>query len=508
MLNKKVVLITPDSYESHSAIRLKDNLALPAVPLAIVALGSFLMQHGINVELMDVQMDFGLALTEAAKRSLYKQIVLHLYHQQDDILWIGMSCLSRAHLINGLILGKQIKNDLPDIPLIFGGYFPSGQYPYLMNTFSFIDGIVYGDGEIASLEITSRLAHGFDLSTNIIPNWVFRSASRTLVRSREIPSSMDIDSLPELDYTLLKNHREYPIGSIVTARGCPFQCEYCVEPAMRSYRPISLSKLTDTFLTLDVILPCKYMFIYDPLFGLGKRRTKKLIEIFKLTKFKYVLESRADVLDPNLVAELGVAGVDCISLGIESASYNTLMRMNKVRDRSHYQKYISQAREIIAECFANNITVFVGVMLGYPGDTKNDTQKTLDFLDSITTLHDEKYRETGNAPGFVAFPNHVKVYPQTQLFSSMSEYPDVHFRAEDLPGEYLVISPSPGYSFDDLNKHFRQFEQMNVITPIAQQRINRYVGMTIENLLASFPNLISNDTINWKCLKEYENVWS
>lgn len=284
-MNKKVVLIAPSPYEPNPDIHTGNRLALPAMPLAIVTVGSVLARHGINVELIDVQMDFGLALTEAADREICARIVSHLYHERKDILWIGMSCLSRSHTINGLRLGKQIKSALPDIPLIFGGYFPSGQYSHLLTTFPFIDGIVYGDGEIASLEITLRLARGYSLLTDEIPNWVFRPTSGTPIRSNQV-SHVDVDSLPGPDYTLLRNYKKYPIGSIVTSRGCPFRCGYCVEPAMRSYRPIHLAKLANEFFVLNTILPCRDMFVYDPLFGLGQKRTRELTRIFGMTKFR------------------------------------------------------------------------------------------------------------------------------------------------------------------------------------------------------------------------------
>lgn len=498
---KKVVLIAPSPYNFCTESNAGNFVSLPSMPLAIVALGSFLQKNDIPVELIDVQMDFGFGLIEAAERKISKQIVSHLCEEQTDISWVGISCLSHPHVHNGLQLGKQIKAALPQIPLIFGGYFPSGYYHYLIENYPFIDGIVYGDGEVPALEISCQLAQGNTLCIADLPNWVCQNENGELLKSHALPP-LDPNTLPMLDFTLLRYYEEYQIGSMLTSRGCPFHCGYCVEPSMRSYRPTSLIKLAQEISLFSTILSCERMFIYDPLFGLGRQRTRELVQLLKQTKFKYILESRADVLEPDLIADLELAGVECISLGLESASCSTLLRMNKIRNRSRYEKYINGAKKIIAECFSHNITVFLGIMLGYPGDTKEDTQDTLDFLHSIVELHEKKRQETGNAPGFVAFPNYVKVYPRTQLLDSMQEHPETCFRAEKIPGEYLVTAPSTGYTFGELREHFELVEQMGVYTRVTEERMFRYVGISLETFLINHPDLVQDDIVNWRHLGE------
>src|SRR3990172_7970358 len=97
----------------------------PTTPLAIVTLGSFLRANGFPVELIDVPMDFGFGITEAAEREVVRRIAAYLDGGSKEILWIGISCLAQPHAYNSLLLAYEIKAACPQIPLIFGGYYPS-----------------------------------------------------------------------------------------------------------------------------------------------------------------------------------------------------------------------------------------------------------------------------------------------------------------------------------------------------------------------------------------------
>lgn len=497
MIEKKVVLIAPSPYELSIDTNAKHFVSLPSMPLAIVALGSFLQKNGVPVELIDIQMDFGFGLTEAAEQEIIRLVVAHLCRESEDIQWIGVSCLAHSHARNGLLLSEQIKAALPDIPVIFGGYFPSGYSRFLLRDYHFIDGIVYGDGEVPALEISRHLAQKHTLRTAELPNWICRSENGELIKSDRLPQ-LNPDTLPTLDFTLLRYYKKYSIASMLTSRGCPFRCKYCVEPSMRSYRSIGLTKLAQELSLFDRVLPCEHMFVFDPIFGLGKQRTTELARLFQQTKFAFVLESRADVLDPGLIVELKKAGVECISLGLESASLSTLLRMGKIKRRSQYERYLNRTKMILAECFRHNVTAFMGIMLGYPGDRQEDTQATLDFLHSLAELHDEKRRETGHAPGFVAFPNYVMVYPSAAMSEDLRDYPETSFRKDKFYGEYLVTSPSPGYTFSELGDHFGAVEETSIYTPVTEERFVRYVGFCLEPFLADHPDLVTNDVVVWK----------
>ncbi|RLG28639.1 hypothetical protein DRN98_09425 [Methanosarcinales archaeon] len=73
---------------------------------------------------------------------------------------------------------------------------------------------------------------------------------------------------------------------------------------------------------------------------------------------KVNFETRCDVLDPPILPGIAdVCGV--LAPGFESASYDTLRRMNKVRDRDHYDHYIANTIAIFKQAVKNEIPIIV-----------------------------------------------------------------------------------------------------------------------------------------------------
>ena len=98
---------------------------------------------------------------------------------------------------------------------------------------------------------------------------------------------------------------------------------------------------------------------------------------------KVNFETRCDILDPDLIAQIAhTCGI--LALGFESASYNTLRRMNKVRDKSHYKQYIANTTKIFNESVRCGIPVMVFMIVGYPGDTEKDLEKSLLFVRELS----------------------------------------------------------------------------------------------------------------------------
>ena len=113
MKNKKVVLINaPHTY------MLGGWISLLTYPLSILAPGSYLTAHDVPVELIDVQMDFGIGSTLDAERIIIQRVAQYLHDQADTISWVGISVMSKVNSELGLALAKDIHDVLPDIPII------------------------------------------------------------------------------------------------------------------------------------------------------------------------------------------------------------------------------------------------------------------------------------------------------------------------------------------------------------------------------------------------------
>lgn len=487
---KKAVLITPSSGDFADNIEATYSLLLTP-PLGILTLGTYLAAHDVPVELIDVQMDFGFGLTHAAERIVFQRLTQYLRDQADDIAWIGISQLSNRG--TGTAIAQEIHAVLPDVPIIFGGYFPSTAYRSLLEKYPFIMAIVRGDGEAAALEISRSLAQGRSFRCDETPNLVWSDGGSI----RATPTRpMAPDDLPIVDFRLLRNPSGYPIVDLMTSRGCPFRCNYCLENSMRPYAAHPPSWVDRQLAHVEAEMQNDCIFIYDPIFGLSRERTLEMCQVLRGRRFTYVVESRVDVLAPDLVPALREAGVEMIYLGMESASAETLLRMNKLSSVAKVKSYLTGAMEILKACFENGVTPSMGFMLGFPGDTEADYRATLDFVKDIEQLHDRIAAWTGVETGFVPFTSDIKIYEGSPLAESVAEdFPEAVLRSGPLIGERSVLSSTLGLNLDVTQRYRDEIVRHGRYTLLAFERLWRYHIFSMKDFLVMHPELTDDQGV-------------
>jgi len=482
-MRKKVVLLAaPNDFAGNVNVARFTSLLAP--PLGILALGSYLQAQDIPVELIDVQMDFGFGLTRGAEQEVSRRVAAYLRGERQSIAWIGISQLSNA--ASGIMLAQAIHNALPDVPIVMGGYFPSSAYITLLRSFPCITAIVRGDGEHAALQISHRLDCGESFLCPDTPNLAWLSEGEI----RETPvCPVPLAELPNLDFRLLGDRSRYQIIDLMTSRGCPFQCNYCLEETMRPYAAHSPQWVDQQLEHLEAVVPNDRIFVYDAVFGLGRERTSEMCTVFRKRAFTYAVESRVDVLAPDLIPDLREAGVETIFFGIESASIDTLLRMNKLPSARQAQRYLVDAKRVLRACFENNVTPVIGFMLGFPGDTEADLRATSTFVQELRDLHNQVVNGSDTAVGFVPFAFYTKVYEGTSLADSICDFPGTELVTEPFIGERMVLRPTPDLTLETVQDYQIDIARLGVYTSLALRRLWHYYSFSMETFLAEHPEL-------------------
>jgi radical SAM superfamily enzyme YgiQ (UPF0313 family) len=464
-------------------------------PLSILAMGSYLAVHDVPVELIDVEMDFGFGLTRDVERIVCQRVARYLHDQADGIAWVGISQHSNAS--SGVVLAQEIRALLPETPIVFGGYFPSGSYRLLLRKYPFITAIVRGDGEAAALEISRCLAQGRSFLSDRTPNLAWRNEGD--MRANPI-QPMALDELPIVDFRLLHNRSCYQTLSLSTSRGCPFRCSYCLESGMRPYAEYPLDWVARQLEHMEAELTGNYVSVADPTFGVGRERTLKLCRIMREHRFSYVVGSRVDTLAPDLLPALREAGIEMIYLGMESASPATLLRMNKVHSMAEAERYVGNALEVLRACFERDVVPFLGLMIAFPGDVEADCQAMVEFVRRASQLRGQVAAQTGAKTLFLTSAWYTHIFDGSPLSECVEEdFPKAVLQLEPFDGERSVFSPSPELGLDTIRRYKTEIKSYMDSMPRVLELINRYFIFSSKRFIETHPELTDSQGVTVFC---------
>lgn len=195
----------------------------------------------------------------------------------------------------------------------------------------------------------------------------------------------EIKSFDLLNYELLDNFKKY-YPCIEVSRGCGRGCAFCMEkdiPLSRLKSPSDIIKEMKRYIKLyekeDI-----YIYFESSLFAPTLKWARELKELYEKEnlKVKWRCTSRIDTFTPELIDTLSKAGMKVIDLGLESASKEQLLRMNKTKKPDEYLK---KAEALLKSSYKNNVWVKLNILL-FPGESYKTLEETKGWL-----LNHKKY---------------------------------------------------------------------------------------------------------------------
>ncbi len=188
----------------------------------------------------------------------------------------------------------------------------------------------------------------------------------------------NLDGIPFPDRESYLNETQYmDYGNIITGRGCPYSCSYCASPQLWNHRT--------RYRTVDnVIAELEFMkrkwnpvvHFVDDTFTLDRERVYQICRRMIGMGLKWVCDTRADCLDRELIALMKLSGCIRIKLGVESGSERILNSIHKRVDKA-------KIRESVALIKRRHIPLTIYLMAGFPDETDDDLQQTIDFAHEL-----------------------------------------------------------------------------------------------------------------------------
>ncbi len=212
-------------------------------------------------------------------------------------------------------------------------------------------------------------------------NIVFRDGNS--IEGSWTKSRHGVFSYPVPRYDLFPNRkyhypftREHPFGVILTNFGCPFQCSFCIMPAL-GFKTREPENVLEELAWLKKH-GFRNVYFNDQTFGADKRRTKQLLQgmIDRGLGLGFVAFTRVDVLEETLLDLMQAAGCHTVMFGIESADPTLLIRYGKGIT-------LERVREVVEGCHRRRIRTLGTFILGLPGETRKSALSTIAFAKDI-----------------------------------------------------------------------------------------------------------------------------
>ncbi len=254
-----------------------------------------------------------------------------------------------------------------------------------------VDFVIIGEGEITLKELINKLDKS-ETDFESIDGLAFRKDGKTIKTSpRQILKELDTLPLPAWDLVNINDykdiwltHNKYFSLNIATTRGCPFKCNWCAKPIYGNrYNVRSPKNVIDEIIFLQKTFGVNHFWMCDDIFGLKPGWVQEFRDLVKLNKlkFKYKIQSRVDLLlQEDTITALAQSGAETVWVGAESGSQKILDAM----DKGTTVEEINTATNLLKK---NNIRVAFFLQFGYPDETKEDINKTVEMV--LTLLPDE-----------------------------------------------------------------------------------------------------------------------
>ena len=270
---------------------------------------------------------------------------------------------------------KKAKNAKKDLFVVAGGHHATA-FPEETLIDLECDAVVRGEGEYAFKELIERLVA--KLSLEGLEGITYKSKDSGVVNNKPRPPIEDIDKLPWPSRELI-NPEHYSVMTILTSRGCPFNCIYCDKGiSTRKVKYRSADNIFEEIKYIATKLNKKRLYVVDDHFFLNKKRLESVLD--KMIKAKlgvsWVCQARVDGMSEGILQKARESGCEQIMYGIETGDEAELKYIRK-------EARLHEAEKAVEYTKRAGITARTNFMLGFPMSTQETIRNTISFAKKI-----------------------------------------------------------------------------------------------------------------------------
>jgi anaerobic magnesium-protoporphyrin IX monomethyl ester cyclase len=389
-------------------------------------------------------------------------------------------------MIGASKLAKQLKASHPSIKIVFIGSHASA-LPYDVIGLPYVDFVFINEGVYGLLDL---------LQTNYVDElhkvrgvlykkhgFAATGAPGEIVQTKDMDRVMPgyaWDLLPK-DKALLDKYRAHywhsyfkdegrtPFAAISTSLGCSFGCNFCMINIVNrtSYQNGAVSSDTRgmRFWSPELMLKeFEYLWengvrtvrLTDEMFFLNKKYYVPILEglVDRGIKFNFWAYARVDSVRKDQLDLFKKAGVNWLALGIEAGNPQVRLEIDKGRFKQ------VDIHDVVQDIKDADINVLGNYMFGFPEDTQETMQETLDLALELNCEHANFYAAMAlpGSPLYMEAVNNKWELPQTFDEFAFLSYDCKPLRTNSLTGAEVLK-----FRDDAWHKYFSHEPFLNLV---------------------------------------------
>jgi anaerobic magnesium-protoporphyrin IX monomethyl ester cyclase len=331
-------------------------------------LASSLEAHGAAVAIHDATFDPDL---ESFRRALDAT--------RPRMVGVYGHLISRANAFAAARMAKE-----RGLLTVAGGPDATGYWrDYLENGFAIV---VRSEGEETARELWEWQRAGADPGALArIAGIAYRTPEGHLAVNNMRPFIANVDALPfprrdahvyEPYVRAWQQRHGYVSLAIFGARGCPYDCAFCYRPVFgRSYRRRSPANIVAEIEACAARFGASHFRFVDDTFVVHKPWVHELAARVRASglNLSFDILARTNLFTDEVAHDLKEMGVSRVCFGMESGSDRVLDRMSK-------RLTVADTLRAAAVARRHDLAFLSWIMLGYPGEEKEDIYLTRDML--------------------------------------------------------------------------------------------------------------------------------
>ncbi|MFI3210030.1 MAG: B12-binding domain-containing radical SAM protein [Peptostreptococcaceae bacterium] len=369
-------------------------------------------------------------------------------------------------------LCENIKKINQNIKIALGGPEVSYDSVDFMEKHSFVDYILFGEGELVFKDLVLTLQNKKELKDT--KGIVYRENGE-IIKTDDMPYLYDLDLIPSPYDNLDISEYENRIVYYETSRGCPFNCQYCLSSTLEGLRYFSIERVKKDLKNLIDAKVSQIKFI-DRTFNANKKFAKEIMNFLMENDNDYTtyhFEVTAHLLTDDMIdfLENCKEGLFQFEIGVQTTNQDAL---NEVGRRDDFNKLSYVVRKIAS---FRNIHQHLDLIAGLPFENYDSFENSfndvfnlgiehiqLGFLKMIkgtgvrnrADIHGYQYKDY--APYEILFNNYIN-YDEMLKLKDIEDIIEKYYNSKNftLSMRYIIFnyySKSPFKFFEEFASYF------------------------------------------------------